>query len=82
MYPERETNIADAVGGFALGLFLLVMLFLGLMASLDKTEQVARVAQQTETIKRAIKEELVWYDKKGNLVYSGNMKFVITGEKE
>jgi hypothetical protein len=82
MYPERETKIADAVGVFALVFFMLVVLFIGWMASLDSAEQVVRVAQQRKTIQRAIEEELVWYDKKGNLVYSGNLRFVLTGEKE
>jgi hypothetical protein len=79
---DSEFSVGNAVGRCVLGLVLIVMLIASVIVSHKDGEEQGKSMTKQSTIQRAMDEDLVWYDKKGKLVYSGNMQYVLTGEKE
>jgi hypothetical protein len=82
MYPEYETKVSDDILGFLILIMGISFLVAILFMLTDTSYKQGTMENKNMTMQRAIEEGVVWYDKKGNLVYSGNMQYVLTGEKE
>jgi hypothetical protein len=79
---HHQNTISEFIGAMLFFGTILAMIIWVTILYMQEEHQSGMRAQKGETIHRAIEDGVVWYDKKGNLVYSGNLKFVLTGEKE
>jgi hypothetical protein len=82
VYPEKETM--HPVAMVVVFIFIIVFLFGVLIAISDIEASGVRSGkrqQVNEQLKRAISIDDAWYNKKGQLVYSGNLEFILKGKK-
>ena len=80
--PYGDTSPTEVfLGLFAFLVVIGFVIFVGI-TGYDTGYAKGEQHQVRQSTKRAKELDEVWYDKKGNLVYSGNLAFIITGSEE